>query len=161
MTEERPLEKSLAQDPAQQERLTEELLERLLESTSPEQYLDDAAAETENRTLADYAHALLAEKNLKRSDVIRASGLNATFAYQIFQGTRMAGRDSAIMLALGLQCSLRETQRLLRFAGVSELWCKLRRDAIIIFCIKQGYTREETDDELYRLGEKTLLTEEA
>lgn len=142
-----------------QERLTEELLERLLESTSPEQYLDEASNATEDRTLADYAHALLTEKNLKRSDVIRASGLNPTFAYQIFQGTRRAGRDSAIMLALGLRCDLRETQRLLRFAGVSELWCKLRRDAIIIFCINQGYSREETDDELYRLGEKTLRTD--
>ena len=61
------------------------------------------------------------------------------------------------MLAFGLHCDLRQTQRLLRLAGVSELWCKQRRDAILIWCIDHGYTREQADDELFRLGEKTLL----
>lgn len=61
------------------------------------------------------------------------------------------------MLAFGLGCSLRETQRLLRLAGVSELWPKTRRDAIIIWCVNNGKTMQECDDELWRLGEKTLL----
>ena len=81
-------------------------------------------------------------------------------AYQVFKGERNIGRDHAIMLAFGLRCSLVETQRLLRLAGVSELWCKVRRDAIIIFCLQHGMTRAECDDELYRLGEPTLLTSE-
>jgi hypothetical protein len=63
------------------------------------------------------------------------------------------------MLAFGLDCTLREGQRLLRLAGVSELWCKQRRDAIIIFCMEHGYSRTEADDELWRLGEKTLLSD--
>ena len=61
------------------------------------------------------------------------------------------------MLALGMGCTLRETQRLLRLDGVSELWAKNRRDAVIIWCVEHGYSRTQTDDELYRLGEKTLL----
>ena len=61
------------------------------------------------------------------------------------------------MLAFGLRATLRETQRLLRLAGVSELWPKVRRDAIIIWCIERGYTREQCDDELYRLRESTIL----
>ena len=77
--------------------------------------------------------------------------------YDIFQGKSRPGRDHAIMLAFGLHCDLRQTQRLLRLAGVSELWCKRRRDAILIWCIDRGYTREQADDELFRLGEKTLL----
>ncbi len=50
-----------------------------------------------------------------------------------------------------------KTQRLLRLAGVSELWPKVRRDAIVIWSIKEGLSREECDDELWRLGEKTLF----
>ena len=38
-----------------------------------------------------------------------------------------------------------------------ELWCKQRRDAIIIWCIRNGFDRIATDDELYRMGEATLL----
>ena len=56
-----------------------------------------------------------------------------------------------------LNCDLRETQRLLRLAGVSELWCKQRRDAIIIWCIEHGFDLTATDNELQRLGEQPLL----
>lgn len=140
------------------EPLTDELLEQLLASATPEAYL--AQAKLPGRTLSSYLGELLAERGLRRADVIRASGLNATFAYQVFQGTRHIGRDHAIMLAFGMECSLQEAQRLLRLAGVSELWCKDRRDAIIIFCLSRGMTRAQCDDELYRLGEKTLLGDE-
>lgn len=57
----------------------------------------------------------------------------------------------------GLGCSLRETQRLLKLAGAAELYPKVRRDAIIIWCIDRGMSREACDDELWRFGEKTLL----
>lgn len=141
-----------------QETLTDELLEKLLASATPEAYLDSVTLP--DRTLADYAHELLEARGLTRAAVIRASGLNATFAYQVFQGERGIGRDHTIMLAFGLGCSLVETQRLLRLAGVSELWCKVRRDAIIIHCVDHGMTRAQCDDELYRLGEPTLVAED-
>ncbi len=143
-------------EPMAEERLTEELLESLLKASSPEAYLSDQSA-TVDRTLTDYLDQLRAEKNLKRAQIIRASGLNGTFVYDVFKGKSRLGRDNAIMLALGMGCTLRETQRLLRLDGVSELWPKVRRDAIIIWCIERGYTRSQTDDTLWRLGEKTLF----
>lgn len=143
---------------AQHEELTEELLERLLASATPEAYL--AQTVTDDRSLADYLLDLIDARNMTRADVVRASAVNSTFVYQVFNGERHVGRDNAIKLALGIGCTLRETQRLLRHAGVSELWCKNRRDAIIIFCIEQGYTLPECDDELYRLGEDTLVPQE-
>lgn len=142
----------------EREELTEELLERLLASATPEAYLEQATLD--DRSLADYLTELAAEKGIKRAEVIRRSALNPTFAYQAFGGTRQLGRDNAIRMAFGIGCSLRETQRLLRHAGVSELWCKDRRDAIIIHCIDNGYSLVECDDELYRLGESTLVPRE-
>ena len=135
-------------------RLTAELLEQLLASATPEQYL--ARASLEERSLAEYAEAVREAHGLKKSLVIRASGLNPTFCYQIFEGTRRPGRDSAIMLAFGLGCSLVEAQRLLRLAGASELWSRNRRDAIIIFCIDRGCSLQKVNEELYRFGEKTV-----
>ena len=137
------------------EHLTEELLKRLLSSSSIEAYLDRESIV--DRTLPTYLHELLNRRGIKRADVVRASGINATVVYDIFLGKSRPGRDHAIMLALGLGCDLRETQRLLRLAGVSELWCKQRRDAVIIWCIQHSLNRAAVDDELYRLGEKTLL----
>lgn len=88
---------------------------------------------------------------------MRASGLHPTVVYDIFAGKSLPGRDNAIMLAFGLQCTLIETQRLLRLASVSELWPKVRRDAIILWCVDHGMTREQCDDQLWDRGEKTLF----
>ena len=134
-------------------RLTEELLERLLASDDIETYLDEERII--DHDLTDYLQGLLSAHGLKRAAVARESGLNPTVVYDIFSGKSRPGRDHAIMLAFGLDCDLRETQRLLRLAGVSELWCRQRRDAIIIWCIRNGLDRTGTDDELYRLGELT------
>lgn len=136
-------------------RLTEDLLVRLLESTSLDEYLSES--KVADRSLSEYLKEMLDVHGLKRADVVRASGINATVVYDIFAGKGNPGRDHAIMLAFGLQCDIAQTQRLLRMAGVSELWCKIRRDAIILWSIKQGSSRAEADDELYRFGEKTLL----
>lgn len=137
------------------EHLTEDLLKRLLSSTSIDVYLDEEEAVDCN--LPVYLRSLIDARDIKRSDVARQSGLNPTVVYDIFAGKSKPGRNHAIMLALGIGCTLRETQRLLRLDGMAELWCKNRRDAIIIWCIKNGMSRACTDDELYRLGESTLL----
>ena len=113
-----------------EECVTEDLLVRLLAANSPKDYLDQE--DIADRKLPDYLFELLDEKDVKRADVVRASGLHPTVVYDIFAGKSLPGRDNAIMLAFGLQCTLIEAQRLLRLAGVSELWPKVRRDAIIL-----------------------------
>lgn len=140
------------------DRLTDELLSMLLESASPEAYLSEVRVE--ERQLSDYLQELLKTHGVARSEVIRASGMNATYCYQVFQGTRHPSRDNVLMIAFGMGCTLEETQRMLRFAGHNELWCKVRRDAVLIFCLEHHMSRVACDDELWRLGEKTLLAEE-
>jgi hypothetical protein len=134
--------------------LTEELLDRLLSATDPERYLESAPVES--RDLSEYLRDLLAQHGRSRSDVIRGSDVNATFAYQIFQGARRPGRDTTIRLAFGLGCDLRETQRLLTLADNGALWPRRRRDATIIFCLEHGLSLMRCNEELYRLGEPIL-----
>lgn len=139
-------------------RTTDELLEQLLASTSAEEYLAYEAGNLEFRRLSDYVSDLLEEKGLSRAEVFRAGGINPTYGYNAFSGAKSRlGRNQVLMLAFGLRCTLAETQRLLRLAGVSELWPRIPRDAIIIRALEEGKTREETDEELYRLGEDTVL----
>lgn len=136
------------------EPLTEELLDELLSTSSIEEYLEQH--EPCSRTLAEYLQQLLAEKGLERSRVVRMANLNDTFGYQIFQGTRHPGRDKVLQIALAMALTLRETNRALTAAGASELYCKDRRDAIIIFCIDRGCSLQKVNEELYRFGERTI-----
>lgn len=136
------------------EPLTEELLHELLDAPSPVAFTEHHGIS--HRTLAEYLNELLAQKGLKRAEVVRAAGINETFGYQIFKGQRNPARDKVLQLALAMGLSLRETNRLLKAAGSNELYCKDRRDAIVLFCIDHGCSLQKTDEELYRFGEKTL-----
>lgn len=136
------------------ERITEELLAELLGSLTIEEFLennDEGAL-----SLPDYLQVLLEEKGLKRPDVIRDANLNGTFGYQVFTGARGAGRDTVLQLAFAMGLTLRETNRLLQAAGASGLYCKSRRDGIIIFCIDHGASLQRVNEELYRFGEETI-----
>lgn len=136
------------------ERLTEELLDELLGAPSLEGYLEEN--KPGSRTLAEYLQQLLDEKGLERSRVVRMADLNDTFGYQIFKGTRHPSRDKVLQIAFAMALTLREANRALTAAGVSELYCKDRRDAIIIFCLDRGCSLQKVNEELYRFGERTI-----
>lgn len=150
MQSDRPLEEATRVN----EVLTEELLGELFDSPDPSVFAKKH--EIEATSLSEYLNDLLADKGLARADVVRAAGLNETFGYQIFKGQRNPSRDKVLQIALAMGLTLRETNRALRVAGASDLYCKNRRDAIVIFCINKGYSLQKTDEELYRFGEETI-----
>lgn len=136
------------------EPLTEELLGELLSSPDPAKFAKKHRLA--DKSLSECLGELLEEKGLARIDVVREAGLNETFGYQIFKGQRNPSRNKVLQIAFAMHLDLRETNRLLRAAGVNDLYCKNRRDAIVIFCLDKGYTLRKTDEELYRFGEETL-----
>lgn len=136
------------------EPFTADLLQELLSSSDPVAFA--RRNRIGHRSLSSYLNDLLERKGLRRVDVVRAAGMNETHGYQVFQGTRGVTRDKALCLALALRCDLLETHRLLQAAGANDLYCKDRRDAIIIFCIDRGLSLQQVDEQLYRLGERTL-----
>jgi len=142
--------------PSDGEKLTEELLNELMDSVTLE-FIEKLPQR--KVSLPQRLNELLIQKHLKKSDVIRRSKLNTTFAYQIFSGDRNASRNKILQLALAMGLNLKETQDLLRISGVNELYCKDRRDAIIIFGITKGMTLEQIDDTLYKFGELTICEE--
>lgn len=136
------------------ERLTEEVLQDLLDAPSLDEFID--AHEFPAVTLPEFLERMLEKKGLKRSRVVRMADLNETFGYQIFTGARNPSRDKVLQIAFAMALSLRETNRALMAAGASSLGPKCRRDAIIIFCIDQGCSLQKVNEELYRLGEDTV-----
>lgn len=136
------------------EPLTDELLAELMEAPDARSFVEENRLP--GRTLPEYLALLLNEKRLVRSEVVRAAGINDTFGYQIFKGQRRPSRDYVIALAFALGLTLKEADRLMQTAGVNGLYCKDRRDAIVIYCLVHGSTLQETDEELYCLGERTI-----
>ena len=133
-------------------KLTEELLNELLDAPSIEGYIKEH--DFTAPSLSEYLKQLLEEKGLERSRVVRMADLNETFGYQIFTGARHPSRNKVLQIAFAM--TLKETNRALSAAGANVLNCKDRRDAIIIFCIDRGCSLQKVNEELYRFGEETV-----
>ena len=108
-------------------------------------------------TLSEYLMLLLKHKKLKRADVVRDSGLEKAYVYQIFSGEKKPARDKLIAIAFGLHLNSKETQRMLKLGGCSELYARQTRDAIILFAIQRGIDIWKTDDFLADNGFATIL----
>ena len=136
-----------------EEPLTEDMLAELLDAPDPRAFIK--RREVGERSLAEYLDALL----LERAEAL-SGGERGRYQRDLrlpdFTGARRASRDNLLKLAFAMGCSLRETNRLLQAGGANELYCKNRRDAIVIFAISHGYTLQKTEEELYRFGEATI-----
>ena len=136
------------------EPLTEELLAELANAPSLQQLVNDGAFV--ERSLPEYLQALLRERGLIRSEVVRKAQLNPTFGYQVFTGARGAGRNTVLQLCFAMNLSLREANRLLQAAGCNALYPKSRRDAIIIYCLLHQIDLMGANDTLYDFGEDVI-----
>ena len=107
--------------------------------------------------LNEYLEKLLAEKNLEKKEVVERSGLNREYAYHIFSGLKKnPSRPKILAIALAMELNLDETQYLLRYAQLGALYPRNQWDAVIISAVEQKLSVAQTNELLYRLGEKTL-----
>ncbi len=138
----------------QGETLTEELLEELLCSPDVKKFIDNNSFKS--LSLSAYLSHLLEEKGLTRAEIIRKSDLNETHGYQIFTGQRGASRNKVLQIAFAMNLTLHETNRALQAAGTNQLYCKTKRDAIIIFCLTHNQSLQKTNEQLFAFREDTI-----
>ena len=116
-----------------------------------------AACDEDGQSLAGWLGGTIAQRGLVRNEVIRASRLNQTFAYQIMAGTRHASRDKLIQLAFGLRLRLDEASELLVRGGANPLSPSCGRDVVVAWSLEHGRSVAECDDALWAAGEQTLM----
>ena len=135
---------------------TEELM-RMLEKGLPAQdqnivaLINSHAEEFSKVPLPECLSGLLLQYNMKKSDVIKRSGINQIYAYQIFAGTKSPSRDKLIGLMFGFMLSVNDSNRLLKSAELSNLYPRDKRDAVIIFGLHHQLNIHEVDDLLFEL----------
>ena len=139
---------------------TDDLKSELMESADLDAFLSENEENFNDANVQELLNSLYLKTDLSKAELARRSGVSTVYLHQLFSGRRNPSRDKLICLMIGLGATLDDTQELLRRSGFAELYAKDKRDAIIIFAFEHGLSRVECDDELYRLGEKTLLPEE-
>ena len=79
------------------------------------------------------------DKSQKTTDQLLKVLKNSNdYGYQIFDGSKTPSRDKVIALALPMQLTLDEANRLLHLSNNGILYPKIKRDSIIIFGLENN-----------------------
>lgn len=136
---------------------TTQLLKELENFNTFEEYENANRDSMISKNLSEYLTDLLNERNLTKAEVIRKAELSDGYAYQIFSGLKTAPkRDKLICLSIGMGLSVNETNSVLKIAGLSPLYPKIKRDSIIIINMNNNKSVVEINEALYNEGEDTL-----
>lgn len=136
-------------------------LEHILEHTDSVRQLadvvDKSANMQENISFADYFLSLKSVQSIGNAEIVKRSGINRNYAYQILNGTRPnPSQDKVIRLSLAGELNLDETQRALIIAKAPVLYPRIRRDSILIFCINKSLDVMDTNELLFSFHEEVL-----
>lgn len=140
------------------EKSTDELRHEITMATDMEDYLTLNKEHFLKGRLAEHLHMLLAQKDLRRADVIRGSLLGRAYVYRIFAGDKIPSRDKLIALSFGLKLSEEETQKMLKLSGNRELYARDERDALILFALQRNMSIMDANGTLLDHGYAVLDT---
>lgn len=140
-----------------EEKNTRQLEDALQQAGSIEDFLQKNKASLQPFTLAEYLEKLLAEKHLDKAAVVHASGLERSHAYHIFAGKKHPSRPKVLALALAMQLTPKETQYLLHYAGVGQLYVRDPWDSILWHALERHLSTADTNLLLDQLNELPLL----
>lgn len=139
-------------------RNTDRLMEILENTAQLPPILEELAEEFNAPSFCEQLSAYMDRQQLNAARLSELALMSRSFTYQICNGERQPSRDIVLRLALVLGLSVEETQRLLRLAQKGVLYPRIRRDAILIFALKDGIDLLATNELLIAHGEMPLVS---
>ena len=121
-----------------------------------EQYMELPEVMNSCQTFPEYFRSLPAVQEMDTGELIRSSGLERSYYYQVMKGTRSPGRDKVLRLCLAAGLNLKETTRALELSRNAGLYPRKRRDIILTVAVNQMADVDDTNLLLFKYGEKPL-----
>lgn len=113
---------------------TQELWARLFQAQSVDSYFA-VTGSSSLPAFSDYISELCRTRGEKAEQVIQRGDIENSFGHRLFSGARNPSRDTVLQLAFGFRLDADETQQLLKVAHAAALHPKVKRDAVIAFCL--------------------------
>ena len=141
---------------AEKKKATSQRLLQIRRSGTFREVLDSHSAQNEP-AFCQYLYHLMEQRRLTAREMIAETGVHKSYFYAVLAGQKVPGKNIIIRFSLVLRCSLNETNRLLRLAGLSDLYALMRRDAVLIYATGKKATIQETNEMLEEAGEELLF----
>ena len=121
-----------------------------------EEYLELPEVVNSWQSFPEYFQSLDGVREMDSRNLIRSSGLERSYYYQVMKGTRRPGRDKVLRLCLAAGLNLKETTRALELSGNAVLYPRRRRDFILTVAVNQMADVDDTNLLLIKYGVKPL-----
>lgn len=121
-------------------------------------YADSFAAE--EKPFSSYMRNMFKKKGILQQDVFLAADISEGYGYKLIsEEKRTKQRDVILRLCIAAKFTLEETQRALKLYGMSPLYAKIRRDAVLIVAINHNISEiSEIDGSLVSYGFEPLYS---
>lgn len=105
---------------------------------------------SEEKPFSAYMRDLFRKKGITQQEIFLAADISEGYGYKLIsEEKKTKQRDVILRLCLAGRFDLQETQCALKLYGMSPLYAKVRRDAVLIIAVNQGiYDIAEVNDQL-------------
>lgn len=128
---------------------TSALFRMLFKTSSIKEFMEKNEAEMHLPSFNEYLSGLCADRGEVPERIIKRANIERSFGHQLFKGTKKPSRDTVLQLAFGFEADVDTAQELLKHAGMSALYPRVKRDAAIIYCLHNRFTIVETQNVLH------------
>ena len=142
---------------------TTNTLTSILKKTKPENleaFFEKNAEDVleQENAFASYMRGCVREKGLRFQEIFLRADISEGYGYKLISGEKHTRqRDTKHKQCLGAGFSLEETQRALKIYGMSPLYARFPRDAVLISAISAGkYEIPQINSLLLRNGQPAL-----
>lgn len=131
---------------------TNTLLQMLFKTSDVKGFMENYTNEMRSISFSKYISQLCINRGEVPERVIKRANIERSFGHQLFKGTKKPSRDTVLQFAFGFESDVDTAQELLRQAGMSTLYPRVKRDAVIIYCLHNGLTIVETQNVLHDMN---------
>lgn len=131
---------------------TSRLLQLLFKAPNIEQFIESNEGEMQLQSFSEYITELYKKQGKVAERIIKRANIERSFGHQIFKGARKPSRDTVLQLAFGFEADIKIAQELLKHAGMSTLYPRIKRDTAVIYCLHHHFSVVETQQVLHEMG---------
>ena len=119
---------------------TSALFRMLFKSPNLEDFMRRHEDEMQLPSFSKYITELCEGRGEVPERIIKRANIERSFGHQLFKGTKRPSRDTVLQLAFGFEADADTAQELLKHAAMSALYPRIKRDAAILYCLRNRFT---------------------
>ena len=136
---------------------TSDLSREITDHADLKDFLTDNREEFRGSLMKKVLNDAFIRRGLSKTETAERSGMSEVYLHQILSGKRVPSRDRLLCLCIALEMIEDEVNTALKECGYAGLYIRNRRDAIIIYALKNGWDIHALNEALFEVNEETLF----